>query len=139
MGVKTQPQLSPPRAEKISSSLDTRSIAGVPRLQVRPPSREVDGASTEEEVLAEERRRLSVAMMGVDVDVSGSIGVTQEAEVMEVPIAIAIDRPPAAEHNVTLDSMSFPVQERTRRKIQRARVGPLGRLASVLGKQMTPD
>ena len=89
-----------------------------------------------EDRLIEEGRRLSVAMMGVDVDVGCPIpNVIEEKdkEVMDVLIAIAIDR--STEQRITpVDDTDVLMQKKAKGKIQRTRAGPLGRLASVLGK-----
>ena len=79
-----------------------------------------------------------MAMIGVDVDMGNSVAAPLEEkdeEVMEVPIAIAIDQSALLEQQTgTLNDVGKLVQEKARRKTQRPKVGPLGRLASVLGR-----
>ncbi|MCJ1324388.1 Serine/threonine-protein kinase wnk4 [Thelotrema lepadinum] len=69
----------------------------VPSLSVRPPSREntIELESPDEDTLgAEEARRLSVAVMGVDNGLgSGFEGTTAEEESMEIPIALELEQP----------------------------------------------
>ena len=69
----------------------------VPSFSVRPPSREntTDLKSPDEDTLgADEARRLSVAVMGIDSGLgSGFEGDTAEEESMEIPIAIDIEEP----------------------------------------------